>query len=54
MKTLWQVVTVTGKVKVVTTNGQSVSLGVESTLELPARYYFLSESRCVVSVGSPL
>jgi hypothetical protein len=33
---------------------QSVSLGVESTLELVTRYYFLSESCCLVSVGRPL
>jgi hypothetical protein len=33
---------------------QSVCLGVESTLELVTRYYFLSESWCIVSVGRPL
>jgi hypothetical protein len=34
---------------------KSVSiLGVESTLELVTRYYVLSESCCVVSVGRPL
>jgi hypothetical protein len=38
------------------TVSQSVSqcLGVKFTLELVTRYYFLSESWCVVSVGSPL
>jgi hypothetical protein len=34
--------------------GQSVCLGAESTLELVTRYYFLSESCCVDSVGRPL
>jgi hypothetical protein len=33
---------------------QSVCLGFKFTLELMTRYYFLSESCCVVSVGSPL
>jgi hypothetical protein len=35
-------------------DSQSVCLGGESTLELVTRYYFLSESCCLVSVGSPL
>jgi hypothetical protein len=42
------------KVKLRLTIGQSVCLGVEFTLELVTRYYFLSEGCCVVSVGSPL
>jgi hypothetical protein len=33
---------------------QSVCLGVESSLELMNRYYFLSESCCRFSVGRPL
>jgi hypothetical protein len=32
---------------------QSVSLGIEPTLGLATRYYFLSESCCLVSVGRP-
>jgi hypothetical protein len=36
------------------TISQSVCLGVKSTLELVTRYYFLSESGRVVSVGRPL
>jgi hypothetical protein len=36
------------------TDGQSVFLGVKFTLELVTRYYSLSESCCVVSVGRPL
>jgi hypothetical protein len=32
---------------------QSVCLGVKFTLELVTRYYFLSESCCVASVGCP-
>jgi hypothetical protein len=36
------------------TVSQSVCLGVKFTLELVTRYYFLSESCCVVSVGRPL
>jgi hypothetical protein len=36
----------------VTTDSQSVCLGVKSTLELVTRYYFLSESCCVVFVGA--
>jgi hypothetical protein len=35
-------------------SGVTYNLGVESTLELVTRYYFLSESCCVVSVGRPL
>jgi hypothetical protein len=38
----------------VTIDGQTLCLGVESTLELVIRYYFLSESCCFVSVGRPL
>jgi hypothetical protein len=42
----------------ITTDGrslsQSVCLGIKSTLELVIRYYFRSESCCVVSVGFPL
>jgi hypothetical protein len=42
----------------VATDGQSVNqsvcLGVQSTLELVTRYYFLSESCCFVSVVRPL
>jgi hypothetical protein len=38
----------------VTMDSQSVCLGVKFTLELVTRYYFLSESCCVVSVGHPL
>jgi hypothetical protein len=34
--------------------GQSVCLGVKFTLELVTRYYFMSESCYVVSVGHPL
>jgi hypothetical protein len=34
--------------------GQSVCLSAESILELVTRYYFLSESCCVVSVARPL
>jgi hypothetical protein len=33
---------------------QSVCLGVKFALELVTRYYILSESCCVVSVGRPL
>jgi hypothetical protein len=38
----------------VTTVSQSVCLGVKFTLGLVTRYYILSESCCVVSVGHPL
>jgi hypothetical protein len=38
----------------VTTDGQSVCRGVKFTLEPVTRYYILSESCCVVSVGRPL
>jgi hypothetical protein len=47
----WQVkVNVTLRLTV----GQSVYLGVEPALGLLTRYYLLSESRCLVSVGRPL
>jgi hypothetical protein len=36
------------------TVSQSVCLGVKFTLGLVTRYYFLSESCCVVSVWHPL
>jgi hypothetical protein len=36
------------------TISQSVSLGVKFTLEPVTKYYILSESCCVVSVGCPL
>jgi hypothetical protein len=42
------------KVMLRLTVSQSVCLGVESTLELVTRYYFLSESCCVVFVERPL
>jgi hypothetical protein len=42
----------------ITTDGRSVSqsvcLGVEPTLGLVTRYYFLSEGCCLVSVGRPV
>jgi hypothetical protein len=38
----------------VTTDGQSASMsGIELTLGLVTRYYFLSECYCLVSVGRP-
>jgi hypothetical protein len=46
--------TVKVKVKLQLTVSQSLSLGVESTLELVTRYYFLSESCSVISVRRPL
>jgi hypothetical protein len=42
------------KVMLWLTVSQSVCFGVKFTLELVTRYYFLSESCCVVSVGRPL
>jgi hypothetical protein len=42
------------KVMLRLTASQSVCLGVKFSLELVTRYYFLSESCCVVSVGCPL
>jgi hypothetical protein len=42
------------KVMLRQTVSKTVSLGVKSTLGLVTRYYFLSESCCVVSVGRPL
>jgi hypothetical protein len=42
------------KVMLRLTASQSVCLGVHSALELVTRYYFASESCCVVSVGRPL
>jgi hypothetical protein len=49
-------VKITFKVKVMLrlVVSQSACLGVKITLELVTRYYFLSESCCVVSVGRPL
>jgi hypothetical protein len=47
-------VKVTVKVILRLTVSQSVCLGVKFTLELETRYYFLSKSCCVVSVGRPL
>jgi hypothetical protein len=38
----------------VTTDVQSICLGVKFTVELVTRYYFLFESCCVVSVRRPL
>jgi hypothetical protein len=53
-RTHWSIkVKVKVKVMLRLTVSQSVCFGVKFTLELVTRYYFLSESCCVVSVGRP-